>query len=225
MCGIIGVHLDDITPGQIIKVKNLIHESSIRGIHAAGISYLKNGVIRTDNAHGSSDSFMEDKSVEDFIDSKDLHLIGHTRYSTSDLEFNQPIGDKTLSVVHNGVISQASPKSWKKLFGLTTKTTNDSELIFAALKMRQSPLEKFEGSMAVCVLTKDNLVAFRNHERPLWFCNQPNGVIFASTKDILLRSGFKNPEKCEMFCKYFYAKGILLKMPLEIPEGITDLQC
>ena len=225
MCGIIGVYLDNISPAQFTKVRKLIHESSIRGIHAAGISYLKNAKIITTSSHGSADNFMEDKVLEDMIDSKGLYLIGHTRYSTSDLEFNQPLGDKSLAIVHNGVISQASPGKWKKLFGLITKTTNDSELIFASLKKGLEPLEKFEGSMAVCIIKNNKqLIAFRNHERPLWYCHQKNGIVFASTKDILLRSGFEDPEKCEMFKKYSYTEGILLKVPMPIKEGVEDLQ-
>lgn len=225
MCGIIGVYLDNISPAQLTKVRNLIHESAIRGIHAAGISFLKNKKIVTKSAHGSADSFMEDKDLEDMIDSKGLFLIAHTRYSTSDLRFNQPIGDEKLAICHNGVISQAAPKHWRKLFGLIAKTTNDSELVYAAMKDKQEPLEIFGGSMAVVVISNQKqLIAFRNHERPLWFCNQKNGVVFASTKDILLRSGFDKPEKAEMFCKYFYSKGILLKVPMPIPAGINDLQ-
>ncbi len=225
MCGIIGVYLNNVTDLQKKKIIKLILESGIRGVHATGISYLKKGKITTISAHESSKKFLSGKSLDDYIDSKNLYLIAHTRYSTSDLRYNQPIGDNHLSIVHNGVISQEPPKTWKKTFGLITKTNNDSELIYCCIKNEEDPLVKFEGSMAVCVLDTKSLTAFRNHERPLWYALEKNGIIFASTKDILLRSGFKYPEKCMMFCKYYYSKGILLTIPIPLPKiGVTDQQ-
>jgi len=221
MCGIIGVSLNNVTESQKEKIIKLILESGIRGVHATGIAILKNNKITIKTAHQSAEEFLSDKSI---IDSKDLRLIAHTRYSTSDLRYNQPIGDEELAICHNGVISQEPPKTWKKTFGLTTKTSNDSELIYASLKKKEDPLTKFEGSMAVCVLDTISLIAFRNHERPLWYHLEKNGIIFASTKNILKRSGFKKPKKCEMFTKYFYMDNTLLISPQEIPEGVKDLQ-
>lgn len=224
MCGIIGIYLNKITDSQKQKIINLILESGIRGVHATGISYLKRGKITTISAHESSKEFLSDKFLDDYIDSNNLYLIAHTRYSTSDLRFNQPIGDDRLAICHNGVISQEPPNTWKKTFGLTTKTSNDSELIYASLKEKEDPLTQFEGSMAVCILDTISLVAFRNHERPLWYSLEKNGIVFASTKDILKRSGFKQPQKCKMFHKYFYTDKSLLISPQPIPEGVKDLQ-
>ena len=205
MCGIIGVYLKKITPAQIEVVTELILQSGIRGVHATGLSYLLDGKIITMNKHHAADKFMEGHHLAHFVDTDGgLYLIAHTRYSTSDLKYNQPIGDTKLSICHNGVISQESPRKWKKIFGLETKTSNDSELIFSCIKAGKEPLEFFDGSMAVCTLSKKELVAFRNQERPLWFSKMKNGIIFASTNDILLRSGLKITQKCEMFTKYIF---------------------
>ena len=56
-------------------------------------------------------------------------MIGHCRYSTSDLQYNQPIYNDDYSIAHNGVVSQEMPERWKELYGYDCKTKNDSELI------------------------------------------------------------------------------------------------
>ena len=225
MCGIIGVELSHITPAQLVKIKELIHQSSIRGVHATGFSYLKAGRVSTVSKHGNADEFLAVNSLEYCVDRSNLSLIAHTRYSTSDLKYNQPIGRGELAICHNGVISQADPKLWPKLFGLQPRTSNDSELILNCIEKGEChPLIKFKGSMAVCVLTLDGVSAFRNHERPLWFNLEENGVVFASTRDILFRSGFDCPQRCEMFCEYTVDDGMLIRNPYPIPEGTIDLQ-
>lgn len=225
MCGIIGVSLTKATLQDMKKVFNLIQESSIRGIHATGISIVVDGKIKTHKVHEAAAAFLNRHWVKHMIENGDnLMMLGHTRYSTSDLRFNQPLGDEDIAIVHNGVITQELPASWGEAYGLKTKTTNDSELILACINNGEKPLEKFHGSMAVCTLSSRMLTAFRNGQRPLWYCQQSNGVIFASTKDILLRSGFKNPIKCDMFTEYICIKGKLTKQLCPIPVGMKDLQ-
>ena len=225
MCGIVGVELDHIMPEQMAKVKELIHQSSIRGIHATGFSYLRNGRVQTISQHGTPESLFEHQKLEGCIQNAKLCLIAHTRYSTSDLKYNQPIGHGEMTICHNGVISQADPTLWPQMFGLQPRGANDSELILKCIEKGEChPLVKFKGSMAVCVLTPEGVFAFRNHERPLWFSHEENGVVFASTKDILYRSGFKDPQRCEMFTEYYVSKGDIVRKPYPIPEGTVDLQ-
>ena len=221
MCGIIGVYLKNITNQQLHQISKLIMQSGIRGIHATGISYFKNNKVNTLSEHKSSSKFLIGKKLEDYTDDGNLYLIGHTRYSTSDLKYNQPIGNNTMAISHNGVISQENPKLWNNIYNLETTTTNDSELIFASLKANNDPLT-LGGSMAVCVLANKKLTAFRNHERPLWRCELPNGIVFASTKDILMRSGFDKPKKCDMFTKYEYDNQ--LNIVKQNCNGVEDLQ-
>ncbi len=225
MCGIIGVELDHIMAAQMTKIKELIHQSSIRGIHATGFSYLKNGRVETISQHGTPAQLFEHQNIEACIQNAKLCLIAHTRYSTSDLKYNQPIGSGQMAICHNGVISQADPTLWPQQFGLQPRTANDSELILKCLEKGEChPLVKFKGSMAVCILTPEGVLAFRNHERPLWFNQEENGVVFASTRDILFRSGFEHPQRCEMFCEYLVDDGMLIRNPYPIPEGTVDLQ-
>ncbi len=224
MCGIIGVELEQIRPEQMAKIKELFQQSAIRGIHATGFSYLRNGRVQTIKQHGNPESLFKHQDIEGCIENANLRLIAHTRYSTSDLKYNQPIGSGDMAIVHNGVISQAPPDLWKAIFELETETSNDSELILKCSEQGVHPLTKFKGSMAVCILTPDGVFAFRNQARPLWYAQEDNGVVFASTKDILLRSGFKDPHKCEMFTEYYVQKGDLIRKPFPIPAGVTDLQ-
>lgn len=225
MCGIIGVYLEKITPAQLEKVNHLILESSIRGIHATGVSFLQRGKITTIKSHLPAEKFIQERSLGHFKESDGgLYLLAHTRYSTSDLRYNQPIGDEELVISHNGVISQGDPKIWESLFGFKTKTTNDSELIYVACKAGAHPLKVFRGSIAVCILQNKQLNFYRNEQRPLWFCQELNGVVVASTKDILLRSGFQNPQECKMFTEYCCREGTLTSKEYPTPLGVMDLQ-
>ena len=51
MCGIIGVYLKNVTPRQLAIIEKIIIQSGIRGVHATGISYLKNGKITINYYH------------------------------------------------------------------------------------------------------------------------------------------------------------------------------
>jgi predicted glutamine amidotransferase len=136
-----------------------------------------------------------------------LSLIAHIRYSTSSLEYNQPITDPLLiddqfaydilgnpgdlALVHNGVISQKDPNTWDKEYGLgSTVGENDSELIYLSLLNNKHPLDIFpDSSMAVAYLNhKGILKVFRNGSRPLWITRLYNGFIATSTEDIIKRS-------------------------------------
>lgn len=226
MCGIIGIYLEKITPEQLEKVVALIHESSIRGVHATGISCLQDGRINTMKSHISADNLLSKANLADLRDTDNgLYLIAHTRYSTSDIKYNQPIGDEYLVISHNGVISQETPVNWKEKFHLETETSNDSELIYVCLKSGTHPLHMFDGSMAVCTLSKLKILHFfRNNQRPLWYVQEPNGVVVASTKDILERSGFKDPIKCKMFTDYTMREGTITSKLYPTAEGVVDLQ-
>ncbi len=227
MCGIIGVTLKNVTREQIGIVTNLIKESGIRGVHATGFSFLDGDKIKTYSNHQPSSKFLEENLVSMCVNAEtnSLTMLAHTRYSTSDLKFNQPLGNERLAIVHNGVISQSNPTGWKKEFGLKTKTTNDSELILQCLNGGEHPLNKFKGSMAVCGISEDGeLFAFRNSERPLWYQQFANGIVFASTKDILWRCDCTTAQKCNMFTEYVYRGDKLTKQLFPTPAGVKDLQ-
>lgn len=190
MCAIIGAVLYNPTNDDFDLLKDLFIQSSIRGLHATGYSYVKAGVVETRKGPEDATTFLRNKYFRDCVDNDALHLIGHCRYSTSDLEYNQPIATKKLSIVHNGVISQEPPDSWKELYGYDCETKNDSELILQSIKAGNSPLKEFHNaSMAVCELHANKSFHFyRNGKRPLYYALYKDGIIVSSTKNILERT-------------------------------------
>lgn len=189
MCGVIGVFLRNVIDNDIEIVTKVILESRIRGMHATGVSYYKNGKIHTIREPISAKLFLEKHPVQKFVEGNQLTMIAHCRYSTSDLEFNQPIYNKKLSIVHNGVISQELPENWERLYGHKTKTKNDTELL---LYSKNVFLDWKDASISAVELTEDKTLRYyRNGKRPLYHSKLKNGFIITSTSDIMKRAGVK----------------------------------
>jgi glutamine phosphoribosylpyrophosphate amidotransferase len=186
MCGIIGFVVQQPTEKQLSFLKNVMIQSKIRGMHATGISYLKNQEIITEIHTVPADKFPF-KFQNYLNEDGNLYMIGHCRYSTSDLEFNQPLYSLEKSIVHNGVITQELHENWKSLYGYECITKNDSELILHS----SDPLKEFNHmSMSVCELRKDKTIRFyRNGKRPLYLTKMSNACIITSTMDIPSRAG------------------------------------
>lgn len=193
MCAVIGATIKNPSSADFQTLKRVFHESRIRGMHATGLSYVKNNKIHTNKLPVSADKFPFD--WDDYVNEDgNLYLVGHCRYSTSDLQYNQPINNDTISVVHNGVVTQESPESWKDNYGYDCITKNDTELILKSLEADESPLEHWsESSLAVCELWNDKKIRFyRNGKRPIYFTSVDRGTIITSTRDIAIRSGLTN---------------------------------
>lgn len=223
MCGVIGVYLTDITEEDIALVERIFRQTMIRGKHATGVTYVDLHGLNTIKEPIPVTEFLEKYSIRDFVFDDALKLIGHIRYSTSDLRFNQPFQGDGISVAHNGVISQ-DPDIWE----YKTETLNDSELILRCIEAGDHPLETYKDrSMSVVSIEEDRLHAFRNHERPLWKAERWNGYIFASTKDILFRSGIRmGVSKCDPMVHYKYDmnSGLIADRTYYDPH-LEDLQC
>lgn len=197
MCAVIGVIMIKPTKQDFSMLRRVFHESKIRGMHATGISFLPkwSDDIQTIKEPIPADEFVAKHLHDDNFDhmlNKDgnLYMIGHCRYSTSDLEFNQPIANENLSVVHNGVITQEPPERWKELYGYDCKTKNDTELILHTAEDCISPLVRWkDSSLAVVELHYDKVIRFyRNGKRPLYLTNIANGCIITSTSDVPKRA-------------------------------------
>lgn len=198
MCGVIGAHLESPSQEQIDTLKLLFVESGIRGLHATGYSVIRNGKVFTQKAPVPSHVFVNSHFAEIQPGDYTLQLIGHTRYSTSDLEYNQPIQVfDDLAIAHNGVLDQRPVSHWKE-YGYELQTANDSELIYQAAHSGREPLEEFpEASMAVIELSSEKgLRWYRNGKRPLYFSKEKNGYIICSTKDIASRAGVAGARRC-----------------------------
>ena len=89
MCGIFGIVSEETIDLSLIK--RMLTETQIRGKHATGISYIDKNTLITK---------IIDKSAEhlslDGVETKTI--IGHCRYSTSSLQYNQPIFSKKVSI-------------------------------------------------------------------------------------------------------------------------------
>lgn len=189
MCSVIGAIIKEPRAEDFLMLHRVFLESKIRGMHATGISYVKHGKIITEKRPVPADEFPF--NFPSYVNEDgSLYLIGHCRYSTSDLEFNQPISNENLSVVHNGVITQELPEKWKELYGYDCETKNDTELILHTAEDCISPLIRWkDSSLAVIELHVDKVIRFyRNGKRPLYLTSISNGCIITSTADVPKRA-------------------------------------
>lgn len=193
MCSIIGAVLQDPTRDDFETLKRVFVESKIRGMHATGMSFLPHWSkeIVTIREAIPADKFVETHLHNDNLPNLlnadgNLYLIGHCRYSTSDLEYNQPLFNANKSIVHNGVITQELPEAWVDKYGYYCESKNDSELVLHS----NDPLREFPNmSMGVCELTANRTLRFyRNGKRPLYLSAIKNGCIITSTSDIAKRA-------------------------------------
>jgi glutamine phosphoribosylpyrophosphate amidotransferase len=195
-------------------------------MHATGISYVKHGKIITEKRPVPADEFPF--NFPSYVNEDgSLYLIGHCRYSTSDLEFNQPIANENLSVVHNGVITQELPEKWKELYGYDCETKNDTELILHTAEDCISPLVRWkDSSLAVVELHVDKVIRFyRNGKRPLYLTSISNGCIITSTADVPKRAfvpGF--PVNTLMNHYITFDDQLAMTIEKEVIEDAVDLQ-
>ena len=203
MCAVIGAILRNPTKQDFELLRNVFIESKIRGMHATGISFLPKWStgIETIQEAISADKFVEkylhNDNLSDMVaEDGNLYIVGHCRYSTSDLEYNQPLYNNEKSIVHNGVITQELPQNWKELYGYDCITKNDSELVLHS----SDPLGEFSNmSMGVVELYRDRKLRFyRNGKRPIYLTSLPEGCIITSTADIAKRANIGDAAEVPM---------------------------
>ena len=226
MCSVIGAIIKEPRAEDFLMLHRVFLESKIRGMHATGISYVKHGKIITEKRPVPADEFPF--NFPSYVNEDgSLYMIGHCRYSTSDLEFNQPIANENLSVVHNGVITQELPEKWKELYGYDCETKNDTELILHTAEDCISPLVRWkDSSLAVVELHVDKVIRFyRNGKRPLYLTSISNGCIITSTADVPKRAevpGF--PINTLMNHYITFDDQLAMTIEKEVIEGAVDLQ-
>lgn len=225
MCGIVAIHTKEFNFDTIMLYQALLRQSQIRGKHATGVSTSCDGKLQTFIQPLSAEEFL-DSTVMSFAHGKAVSIIGHCRYSTSDLEYNQPISTEENSIAHNGVITQRLPENWEKAYGYKCEGKNDSELALRAIEAGKHPLHEFpHSSIALVHLNNSGEVNFyRNGTRPLWFCGWQGHWIVASTADILNRT-FKSmqlmpvlAQKCEPGFNYKFKE---MKLYKELLSGFS----
>ena len=224
MCGVIGVAIRDATKEDVALIYRLFTETEIRGKHATGMSFLSRNEFLTFRLGIPVQQFLDRIEMNHIIDHDgSIFMIGHIRYSTSDLRYNQPFYNENLSIVHNGVISQEDKSKWK----YETETANDSELILRSYEHGKHPLEDFRpSSMAVWALHSNQVLEwYRNEARPLWYTKVPRGVIVTSTQDIARRAGLEGSKKCDMYKVYSFKNELHVNGDYDnLAENVSDLQ-
>lgn len=219
MCGILGYLSTQTIDTKCLE--RLMHQSKIRGKHATGISYINKDKL-------ISKIIPKDATYMQFANVKTKMLIGHTRYSTSSLKYNQPIGDDNVSIVHNGVITQQHSRYWNNTI-YKFKTSNDSEFILKSYLEQQHPLISYpNASIASIIIDKKTKAIhfFRNEKRPLYYYKSKEILVITSTKDILKRSGFSDENciyKCAPCVSYKAKSDLSLELKLMRKEK-KDLQ-
>jgi len=182
MCGVIGIK------GfvNLQTIKKLFVETQIRGRHATGVSFFRDGEIHTIREPVPAEDFVEMHDPAEWFDGEEITMIGHCRYSTSDLEFNQPIAKSNRALVHNGVITQEDPSMWAEMYGYQCEGRNDTELLFESWDAEAWP----DSSIACVFLEDDRMTWTRNGRRPMWISKNNDAIVITSTKDIAVRCGF-----------------------------------
>ena len=201
MCGIIGYSSEDVTNEDLETLKRVMVESRIRGKHASGAAWFNGTKICSLVKPIPIDKLVESIDFTKLLYGKNnIAFIAHARYCTSNIEYNQPIISKSLAVAHNGVISQEPYETWESTYGYKCRGKNDSELLLRAIENGDDPSTKFPDASIASVVLNDSgtIVYFRNARRPLWTGKIGDGVIIASTYDILNRAGVEDIHKVEV---------------------------
>jgi predicted glutamine amidotransferase len=194
-------------------VEKLIIESQIRGKHATGFSWTDGGSIQTEKKPLPAKEMLANSQWwETLMEIPPKALIAHTRYSTSgdwsDNKNNMPlVMNCGLAMVHNGLVSQATPEEYGPKYDVKVATANDSEVILRkvsnAIKLSTTTAEGIgEGlgnihsieppifALGFLEAESEQVYCVRDHIRPLWIwmSQSCNAIGFASTKDIILRA-------------------------------------
>lgn len=217
MCGIFGAIIIKPTERDFDRIESLFLNLKSRGTHATGCAWVKNGKIHIEKETVPAEIFVDCILRLDQMVNEDgnLYMLGHTRWTTSNIFDHQPIGDDRHAIAHNGIVTNEPKERWKELFGLDTVSENDSELIYSQLHSNPSvhPLERFEkATLGVVELTaRKSIYGYRNYGRPLAISYNPRKyAVFASTYEALIDSEFGHEPDTETFdCKsyteYFFA--------------------
>jgi len=200
MCGIVGgICKDNITPFLIKGLKHLEY----RGYDSAGLVLNSENQLKRFRAQGKV-SNLEQKISQSEIPLNGNVGIAHTRWAThgipSENNAHPHICNDVIAVVQNGIIENF--KSLKDdqlkqgyIFTSDTDTEVIAHCIFESLKTSsslleatQKSIEKFKGSFAIAVISKDkpNEIVIAKKSAPMVIGVSEKGIFFASDQLALL---------------------------------------
>lgn len=185
MCGIVGyTGMKNATDVLIDGLRRLEY----RGYDSAGIAVFDGGSIRTVKTKGRLDDLEQKLNREGYPNSN--AGIGHTRWAThgepSDVN-SHPHGNRTVSIVHNGIIENYMDiKAFLQDKGYTFETQTDTETIVKLLDYyyKGDPMEAIRAVLSRIHGAYALGVVFRDFP----------GKIFATRKDSPLIVGLGNGE-------------------------------
>lgn len=186
MCGIVGYSSTDPKPEHFSILHSLIIESSIRGLHSYGYSFVKDDKLITRKYH----------DLDEIVFPVCNKIIYHNRYSTSgdyrNHKNNQPIHVDDMALVFNGVIDMRTKRQIEKDYKINMETDNDGEILIQRCGNNTELISRFvndmKGSFAGIILDSNNkMFAIRNKKRPCWILEYENAIFLASTRDIFKR--------------------------------------
>ena len=204
MCGI-GMFASD-EKHSIKLLQPMLNELGTRGLHSTGIVWNDGNLL-----HGK----IENVPYYDFElpDVKAYSAIIHTRYSTSNIEYPQPI--MIHDVPHpcawalNGVITQEPFENWKQKFLYDGDNKNDAALI---IHEGGYALEQFHNSsMAVVGLSGGLPEFFRNGQRPLYYVEEDGLLLVGSTKRSVKACTPKRWTECKPGVAYEFLGGEIIE--------------
>lgn len=177
MCGVGGFSSRTTIPLE--DMRPLLDELATRGVHSTGVSWHDDYLFDAVETKIEKVPSYEFKLPE--VNTK--AAIFHTRYSTSNIDYPQPVHNTSHSVVHNGVVTQAPFETWKETYGYEGDYKCDSVLLLPENR-KAHPLVDFpESSMAICEVNfMGDLMFYRNEQRPLYYIDHSDFVVVGSTK-------------------------------------------
>ncbi len=196
MCGLSGYWSAEPNLEVLRDFERLFYQSRIRGLHAFGLVWAREGA-----QPGVMRSFKAESILEqvDILSAKPPRwMLGHTRYSTSGdwrvLENNQPLVTDAGILVYNGIIHQGTKEEYEAEFGVKCSVDNDGEILLRKVEQGVDPaafVTGIRGSFAGMYVIGGVPYALRNGRRPLWssWAKKDGTVYLASTQDIFERAG------------------------------------
>lgn len=202
MSGIVAYHSKNPKSWHLDLVSNLMRNSTIRGTHSFGMSYEGFGRILSVKSL-EIDDVVGQMGFPAFRENPPRVLIAGNIYAIDlnwkDYSNNPPLTIREdgvdYSMVADGIIDTDNRHNRERSNGRSYYTENDGEIVLREFIERSNEdwevwfrRQKFAFAGAFLVEKKGLYIA-RTAKRPLWFTEVEDTVFYASTRDILKRSG------------------------------------
>lgn len=204
MCGIFGLTINQSSKSQI-NLKRLTKElfilSESRGKEASGIALASDRQISVYKQPVSASNLIRNNNYEKLFLEKNLTaIIGHARLVTNGQQGihtnNQPVVKDGIVGIHNGIITNVD-KLWSGHPNLTRNYEVDTEIILSLIRYflgltnnlqetTQKTFQLIEGTASIALLFNDlNYLLLATNNGSLYFCDNKDGIVFASERNIL----------------------------------------